>query len=109
MWQTMLETHETAVLGLIGPIGWTEVVILAVIGLLIFGKRLPEVGKSLGKGIVEFKRGLAGIEQDVNDAGETGKQQPPRIEPHEAESKDAAGGEQSQSSTGGGEKAPHST
>ena len=43
-------------------------VVLLVIGLLIFGKRLPEVGKSLGKGIVEFKRGLKGIEDDVEEA-----------------------------------------
>jgi len=33
--------------------------------LLLFGKRLPEVGRSLGKGIVEFKKGLAGIEEEV--------------------------------------------
>src|SRR5438067_1084263 len=37
-------------------------------GLLIFGKRLPEVGKSLGKGIVEFKKGLKGIEDDIEVA-----------------------------------------
>jgi sec-independent protein translocase protein TatA len=36
--------------------------------LLIFGKRLPGVGKSLGKGIVEFKKGLKGIEDDVEVA-----------------------------------------
>jgi sec-independent protein translocase protein TatA len=41
-------------------------VIIAVIGLLLFGKRLPEVGKSLGKGIVEFKKGLKGIEEEVS-------------------------------------------
>ncbi len=51
-------------------IGITEVVILAVLGLLIFGRRLPEVGRSLGKGIVEFKRGLSGIEEDIDSAGD---------------------------------------
>jgi sec-independent protein translocase protein TatA len=40
--------------------------LIAVIALLLFGKRLPEVGRSLGKGIIEFKKGLAGIEEDVN-------------------------------------------
>jgi len=35
-------------------------------GLLIFGKRLPEVGRSLGKGIVEFKKGLKGVEDDIS-------------------------------------------
>src|SRR5436305_2760495 len=43
-----------------------EWLVIAVIGLLLFGKRLPEVGKSLGKGIVEFKKGLKGIEDDVD-------------------------------------------
>ena len=46
--------------------GWGEVLILGVVGLLIFGKRLPEVGRSLGKGLVEFKKGLAGIEDNID-------------------------------------------
>lgn len=48
--------------------GFGEMVLLGLLGLLIFGKRLPEVGRSLGKGIVEFKRGLAGVEEDANKA-----------------------------------------
>ena len=51
-------------LGFVLP-GGTEWVILLVLGLLIFGRRLPEVGRSLGKGIVEFKRGIKGIEDEV--------------------------------------------
>jgi sec-independent protein translocase protein TatA len=47
--------------------GLPEWIIIGAIGLLIFGKRLPEVGKSLGKGIVEFKKGLKGIEDDIDD------------------------------------------
>jgi sec-independent protein translocase protein TatA len=39
--------------------------IIAMLGLLFFGKRLPEVGRSLGKGIVEFKKGLKGVEDEV--------------------------------------------
>jgi sec-independent protein translocase protein TatA len=50
-----------------GP-GTTELIIVGVIALLLFGKRLPEVARSLGKGIVEFKRGVQGIEEEVNDA-----------------------------------------
>jgi TatA/E family protein of Tat protein translocase len=42
-----------------------ELLIILGIALLLFGRRLPEVGKSLGKGIVEFKKGLAGIEDQV--------------------------------------------
>src|SRR3982751_2699029 len=42
-----------------------EWLVIAALGLLIFGKRLPEVGRSLGKGIVEFKKGLKGVQDDV--------------------------------------------
>lgn len=50
--------------------GLPEWIIIGAIGLLIFGKRLPEVGKSLGKGIVEFKKGLKGIEDDIDEQAE---------------------------------------
>lgn len=40
-------------------------IVIAVFGLLLFGRRVPEVARSLGKGIVEFKKGLAGIEDDI--------------------------------------------
>ena len=48
--------------------GPMEMVFIGVLALLIFGKRLPEVGKSLGKSIVEFKKGLSGIEDDINNS-----------------------------------------
>lgn len=44
--------------------------IIAGFGLLLFGKRLPDVGRSLGAGIVEFKRGLKGITDDVEAESE---------------------------------------
>ena len=50
-----------------GVPGWAELLVIATVGLLIFGRRLPEVGRSLGKGIVEFKRGIRGIEDEVED------------------------------------------
>ncbi len=52
--------------------------VLAFIGLLLFGKRLPEVGRSIGKGIVEFKKGLQGIEEDYSQAGVTPPPAPAR-------------------------------
>lgn len=54
--------------GFFPSIGFQEFLILAVIGVLLFGRRLPEVGRSLGKGIVEFKKGLKGIEDEVEGA-----------------------------------------
>jgi sec-independent protein translocase protein TatA len=42
--------------------------LIAFVALLIFGRRLPEVGRSMGKGIIEFKKGLQGIEDDIETA-----------------------------------------
>lgn len=50
-----------------GMPGGVEWIIILVIALLIFGKRLPEVMKSMGKGIVEFKKGVKGVEDDVEE------------------------------------------
>jgi sec-independent protein translocase protein TatA len=35
-----------------------EIMIVGVVAVLLFGNRLPEVGRSLGKGLIEFKKGL---------------------------------------------------
>ena len=48
-------------------IGPMEMMIVGVIALLLFGKRLPDVARSLGKVIVEFKKGIHGIEDDIQD------------------------------------------
>ena len=53
-----------------GMPGGAEWIVIAAIGLLLFGKRLPEVGRSLGKGIVEFKKGLKGVEEEVESASD---------------------------------------
>src|SRR6476661_3733682 len=53
-----------------GMPGLPEWIIIGAIGLLLFGKRLPEVGRSLGKGIVEFKKGLKGVEEEVETASD---------------------------------------
>ncbi len=46
------------------PSAW-EMAIIGIIALLLFGRRLPEVGRSLGKGIVEFKKGLKEVQDEV--------------------------------------------
>jgi sec-independent protein translocase protein TatA len=48
--------------------GPMELLIIGVIAVLLFGKRLPEVGRSLGKGIVEFKKGINGVEDEIGKA-----------------------------------------
>jgi sec-independent protein translocase protein TatA len=54
----------------LGMPGGAEWIIIAAFGLLLFGKRLPEVGRSLGKGIVEFKKGLKGVEEEMETASD---------------------------------------
>ncbi len=49
-------------------LGLPEMMIVGVIAVLLFGKRLPEVARSLGKGVVEFKKGVRGIEDGFDDA-----------------------------------------
>lgn len=59
-------------------IGPMEIAIVLIIALIVFGpKRLPELGKSLGKGIQEFKGTIGGekSEPDVSAAVE----QPPVV------------------------------
>jgi sec-independent protein translocase protein TatA len=51
--------------GFLGNLGYMEILLLLGLGILLFGRKLPEVGRSLGKGIVEFKKGLKGLEDDV--------------------------------------------
>ncbi len=42
--------------------------ILGVIAVLLFGERLPEVARSVGKGVMELKRGIRSIQDDVEGA-----------------------------------------
>ena len=47
-------------------IGTGEIVLLLLVALLLFGaKRLPEIGRSLGKGMREFKDSVTGKDDDV--------------------------------------------
>lgn len=70
----------------LGPL---EIVVIFVIALLLFGKRLPEIGKGVGKSIVEFKKGLAGIEDDLQTPNQTpsqSAQQPRQIQQNNSSS-----------------------
>ncbi len=64
--------------GMPGPV---ELIVVAAIVLLLFGNRLPSVMRSMGKGIVEFKKGVQGIEDDVDEA--SGKKADGGSEPKE--------------------------
>lgn len=50
-----------------GSIGPWEIVLLLLLALLLFGaKRLPEIGRSLGSGMREFKDSVSGVKRDLD-------------------------------------------
>src|SRR5262245_36908271 len=55
-------------LAFIGSIGFGEMVLIGIIGLLVFGSRLPNVGRKLGRRLMEFKKGLLGLKDEMDDA-----------------------------------------
>ncbi len=59
--------------------GGTEWLIIGLIALLLFGKRLPEVMRSLGRGISEFKRGMSEVTDELEDLKDA-TVSPPEIE-----------------------------
>ncbi len=75
----------------------TELLVILVFGLLLFGKRLPDVARSIGKSIVEFKKGMKDVRDDIEkDTGDSAlpKSEPPRSLPRsdsKSEDKSTAG------------------
>ena len=49
-------------------IGSQEMIIFGIIAVILFGGRLPSVARSLGKSIVEFKKGMKDIENDMKSS-----------------------------------------
>ncbi len=58
-------------------LGTTEIMVVGFVALLIFGNRLPSVMRSLGKSVTEFKKGVSGIEEDLNAETPPKKPGPP--------------------------------
>lgn len=65
----------------IGGLGLPELLVIGIIGLVIFGRRLPEVGRSLGRSITQFKKGLSDTEDDESTRAKNAKKLPPSPEP----------------------------
>lgn len=67
---------------MMGDIGPMEIVLLLVLALLLFGaKRLPEIGRSLGTGMREFKDSVSGVTRPDPVAVEKPVEDPSRSEP----------------------------
>ena len=54
-------------------LGMQEVLVLLLIGVLLFGRKLPDIGRSLGKTVIEFKKGFAGMEDEINNSSSTAR------------------------------------
>src|SRR3954469_9014370 len=59
----MYSTLYTPLFGFLG-LSTQEIMLLLVLGVLLFGRNLPQLGRSLGKTVTEFKRGVKGLEDD---------------------------------------------
>ena len=71
---------------MLGSIGMPELILIFVIALIVFGpKKLPEIGKSLGKGLAEFKRASEdfkqSIQKEVDGLKEETRTEPPSENP----------------------------
>lgn len=96
-------------LGFIGTPGPMEMMVIFVVAVILFGGRLPEVGRSLGRSLVEFKKGLggAGLEdftqtarssssasssrrQSYNDVDDRDEAAAPKFDPPKAEPREEA-------------------
>ncbi len=71
-----------------GSIGMPELILIFIVALLVFGPRkLPEIGKSLGKGLAEFKKASEDLKRTIEQEIEEGKSQVSSVQ---AEVKSAA-------------------
>ena len=57
-------------------IGTTEIIIILVLVLLLFGgRKIPELMKGLGKGVKSFKDGMNGVDEDLKDLNDKKEQE----------------------------------
>jgi sec-independent protein translocase protein TatA len=62
-----------------GALSPSHILLALVIGIVLFGKRLPDIGRSVGKTLMEFKKGMKGLEDDLEPAVATAPRAPDRI------------------------------
>jgi len=70
-----------------GPLGVPELIVILVVALIVFGpKKLPELGKSLGKGLAEFRKASNELRSTIEQEVRNIEVEPPSV-PREAETK----------------------
>src|SRR5579862_6927879 len=78
MFLPLVPSHPVMPLAFLNNLVGIDGLVILVVGLLIFGRRLPEVGKNLGRTIVEFKKGLNGKVANDEPSDETIEELPVR-------------------------------
>ena len=69
-------------LAMFGLPGGTEWLVIGVVALLIFGRRLPDVARSVGKSIVEFTKGLRDVKDDIDTQSRLDSKPPAQVGGH---------------------------
>ena len=68
--------HTQYILAIFGAFSHWELLVVLVIALLIFGRRLPDIARSMGKSLTEFKKGINEAKETkdefINDVKEIG-------------------------------------
>jgi TatA/E family protein of Tat protein translocase len=74
----MANTGECIIPGMFGTLGGPELVLILVLALIVFGPRkLPEIGKSMGKMLAEFRKASHEFQRTIEDEVEAEKARPP--------------------------------
>ncbi len=71
-------------------LGSWEIAIILIVAVVLFGKRLPELGRTLGKGIVAFKSGVNEMKDEISKAAEKDVSADKSIEDDTGDSKDSS-------------------
>lgn len=85
-----------------GNLGMPELIVILLIALVLFGaNRLPEIGRSIGRSIQEFKKGIASITEEPKSHGDNYQEQDARSPavPRTAGSREVAPGSSTETKT----------